>query len=118
MNILRMCLNWRVAAGLGALGGALVLIAPEIGLAALPFLLVAVCPLSMMLMMNSMGPAQPPVPSTSAESEPDRVAALRGELAELRRRQDRLAAELAEADRDRARMDGPASEAVASQRAR
>lgn len=118
MNILRMCLNWRVAAGLGALGAALFLIAPEIGLAALPFLLVAVCPLSMMFMMNSMGPAQPPVPSTSGgESGPERVAALRGELAELRRRQDRLAAELA-AEGDRARTDGPASDAVASQRAR
>ena len=118
MNILRMCLNWRVAAGLGAVGVALVVVAPEVGVAALPLLLVAVCPLSMMFMMRSMGPGQPSLPATPADGGPDRAAALRGELADLRQRQQHLAAELAEAEGAQVPSAALASEAVAEQRAR
>jgi len=118
MNILRMCLNWRVAAGLGVLGVALVVVAPEVGVAALPLLLVAVCPLSMIFMMKSMGPGQPSLPATAEDRRPDRAAALRGELADLRQRQEQLAAELADAERAQVPSAALASEALAEHRAR
>ena len=46
-----MCLNWKALAGLGAVGVGLYLVAPGVA-AALPLLLLAVCPLSMLLMMK------------------------------------------------------------------
>lgn len=55
MKHLKMCLNWRVAMGLGALAGALYLVAPGLALAALPLLILALCPLSMIAMMFLMG---------------------------------------------------------------
>ena len=50
MRRTKMCLNWKALAGLGAAGVGLYLVAP--GMAALPLLLLAVCPLSMLLMMK------------------------------------------------------------------
>lgn len=95
MNILRACLDWRVLTALAALGAGIFFVAPGIAVSALPLLIVAACPLSMMLMMKSMGGDQKSEETTPTAVDGDRVAALRGELAELRRRQDRLAGELA-----------------------
>lgn len=59
MNMLKMCLNWKVVAGLTAVGIAVAVVAPQAALALLPLLLLAVCPLSMLLMagmgMRGMG---------------------------------------------------------------
>jgi hypothetical protein len=55
MKMIRMCLNWKVIAGLTAAGLGLWLVAPNLLAAAVPILLLAVCPLSMLLMMRAMG---------------------------------------------------------------
>lgn len=55
MNMLKMCFNWKVLTGLGAVGLAIWVVAPGAALAALPLLLILVCPLSMVLMMGMMG---------------------------------------------------------------
>ena len=53
MNMLKMCLNWKVIAGLAAVGVGIYLVAPELA-AALPILVLAVCTISMILMMAAM----------------------------------------------------------------
>ena len=52
---MKMCLNWRVVGGLAALAVAVAVVAPGVVVAALPLLVLAVCPLSMLLMMRGMG---------------------------------------------------------------
>lgn len=54
MNALKMCLNWKVMAGLAALGAGIFVFAPNLAAAALPFLVLAICPLSMIFMMGAM----------------------------------------------------------------
>jgi hypothetical protein len=54
MKMLKMCLNWKVLAGLAVAGVGMYFLASELALAALPILVLAVCPISMMLMMWSM----------------------------------------------------------------
>jgi len=71
-----MCINWKVVAGLVVVAlGLLALGSPSLARAALPYLLSAVCPLSMLLMMKNMGgtntavfkePTPAPVPITVA----------------------------------------------------
>ncbi len=53
-----MCLNWKVLAGLGAVGVGIYLFAPDLAVAALPVLVLAACPLSMLLMMWGMNRMQ------------------------------------------------------------
>lgn len=48
------CLNWKVIGGLAVVGGVLYLVAPDQFLGALPLLLLAACPLSMLFMMRGM----------------------------------------------------------------
>ena len=50
-----MCLNWKVLAGLAAIGLGIYAFAPNLAGAALPLLAVAACPLSMLAMMWGMG---------------------------------------------------------------
>lgn len=67
---MKMCLNWKVLAGLAAVGAGILLVAPKVALSALPLLLLAACPLSMLFMawgMRSMRRDQ-------GASEPDRWA--------------------------------------------
>ncbi len=54
MKMLKMCLNWKVLAGLAAVGAGIYLVAPDLVVAAIPLLLLAACPISMVLMMWSM----------------------------------------------------------------
>lgn len=54
MKMLKMCLNWKVVAALAAVGAGIYLVAPHLVAVALPYLLLAICPLSMMLMMWGM----------------------------------------------------------------
>ncbi len=62
-----MCFNKKVLAGLGAVGvGIFVLASPSAAVRALPFLLMAACPLSM-LVMGGMGAAMKP----KAEAPPN-----------------------------------------------
>ena len=56
VKLLGMCINWKVVAGLMVVAaGLFVLVSPGMARTALPYLLSAVCPLSMLLMMKSMG---------------------------------------------------------------
>ncbi len=86
MKMLKMCLNWKVLAGLAAVGVGIYLVAPDLVAAALPILLLAACPLSMLLMMWSMQHAQVPGQQTSHEPDADltreeRIARLRAQRA-------------------------------------
>lgn len=95
MNMLKACYDWRVITALAAVGAGVFLLAPNLIGAALPLLLVAICPLSMILMMRTMGghemnAVDRAVPASSA----DRVDRLRAELAASRREQQRIAQEL------------------------
>ncbi len=95
MSMLKMCLNWKVVAGLAALGLAIWVVAPGLVAAALPLLLLAACPLSMLLMGASMarghGTAAAGQTQATAASE---AASLRAELEGLRAREAALAARI------------------------
>lgn len=73
--MLKMCLNWKVLAGLAAVGVGVYAFAPGLFAAAVPLLLLAVCPLSMVAMMAAMngGKGQrkaPADPAGNAAAEP------------------------------------------------
>lgn len=54
LQILFMCLNWKVVAGLAVVGVIVWAVAPQLLLGAIPLLIVAACPLSMLFMMRGM----------------------------------------------------------------
>ena len=54
MNMFKMCLNWKVIGALAAVAAAVYFVAPAALAAALPLLVLAICPLSMILMMKMM----------------------------------------------------------------
>jgi uncharacterized small protein (DUF1192 family) len=54
MRIAGMCINWKVVAGLAIIAIGVMALAPNLFLAALPLLIIAACPLSMLLMMRGM----------------------------------------------------------------
>lgn len=88
---MKMCLNWKVLAGLGAAGVGVYLVAPGLAVAALPLLLLAVCPLSMLLMMKGMQGGQCETQGRRASSQEadagptreEQIARLRGQQADL-----------------------------------
>lgn len=55
METLKKCLNPKVLIGLALVAVALFVFAPKFALASLPLLLIAACPLSMIVMMGMMG---------------------------------------------------------------
>ena len=97
MSILRYCLDRRVLAVLGVLALAVAFFAPHALGAALPLLLVAACPLSMVVMAIAMSRGSAPVAGSSS------VESMRSELTELAERQRRLEGELAAAETTPAR---------------
>ncbi|MBW3609624.1 MAG: DUF4194 domain-containing protein, partial [Actinobacteria bacterium] len=79
-----MCLNWKVIAGLAVVGLGTWAVAPGLAVAALPLLILAVCPISMLLMMRGMQGGQCASRPQQASS-PARTGLTRDEqLAELR----------------------------------
>lgn len=78
-----MCINKRVIAGLVAAGVIVYLVAPGAIGAALPLLILAICPLSMIVMMRVMsaGKSKSDAPDQSESSE---VSELRAEVERLR----------------------------------
>lgn len=78
------CFNWKVIAALGAVGVALWGVAPGLAAGALPLLVLAACPLSMILMMRAMGSMSSCDRDPAADNSPDEVAKLRAEVAALR----------------------------------
>ena len=77
------CLNWKVMTALAAAGVLLYVLAPTVAAAALPLLIVAACPLSMLMMMRAMG-AMGSSKTTDGTDDADEVARLRAEVAALR----------------------------------
>ena len=75
------CVNWKVIGALAAAGVGIYVFAPGWAAAALPLLIVAVCPLSMLLMMRAMGPMGS---SKTTDGTDDEVVRLRAEVAALR----------------------------------
>ncbi len=81
MKIFGMCINKNVVMGLAVVAGGVWWLAPGLFVAALPVLLLAICPLSMLLMMKAMnmggqqqGEQQPgTAPSQQNETIPPRV---------------------------------------------
>lgn len=51
---MKMCFNWKIAAGLGVAGLGMLVLVPNVFAAAVPFLILAACPLSMVVMMRAM----------------------------------------------------------------
>lgn len=94
MRMLKMCLNWKVLAGLVALGVGIYAVAPDLAVAALPFLLLAICPLSMMFMMKGMQGDGAQAPETDAGLTRDE------RLARLRMEQTNLAEQIGALERD------------------
>ena len=92
MRIGRFCIDWKVIAGLTTVALGFFLFQPRLFTAALPVLLVAACPLSMLLMMWGMrGMGQvTPTPTTAPQQVVDRqltpherIAGLRAQLTDL-----------------------------------
>ena len=55
MRLFGLCLNWKVIAGLAIAALGVWVLAPQLLAAALPVLILAACPLSMLLMMRATG---------------------------------------------------------------
>lgn len=100
---MRMCFDKRVLVGLGVVAVALLAFAPQTLGAAAPFLVMAACPLSMVVMMRAMNGrdrcATPDTQHTSATSVADAAPAPthvdgRPRLRELEEEVNRLRAEL------------------------
>lgn len=91
IKMLGMCFNWKVIVVLAALGVGLMFVAPGAAVAALPLLLLAACPLSMVAMMFGMkkmshkGEAGTDAQTPSPEALRAQLADLRAEEAKLER---------------------------------
>jgi hypothetical protein len=88
MKMLKMCLNWKVLASLAAVGVGVYLFAPGLLAEAIPILLLAACPLSMLLKMWAMqhpqGQSQQTPQDTDAGlTREERIARLREQEAAL-----------------------------------
>ncbi len=99
MKMFGLCINWKVVIGLGVVGLGVWAVAPNLIGAAVPLLLLAVCPLSMIFMMRGMGSmggqsvTQPPTQA----SGPSRITGTREEqLAQLKARHETIAREIAQ----------------------
>ncbi|MBI3979687.1 MAG: DUF2933 domain-containing protein [Chloroflexi bacterium] len=97
-----ICLNWKVVAGLAALGLGIWVVAPNLVGAALPLLLLAACPLSMLLMMRGMQhgqceshPAPVRQPARPELTRAQQLAELKTQLVVLQAQHETIAREIA-----------------------
>lgn len=102
MKMLKMCLNWKVLAGLAAVGVGVYLFAPGLLAEALPILLLAVCPLSMVLMMWGMQHTQGQGQQTRQETDVGLTSEER--IAQLREQQSVLADRIGELEQEETRL--------------
>ncbi|MBA2713292.1 MAG: DUF2933 domain-containing protein [Rubrobacteraceae bacterium] len=100
MKMLKMCLNPKVLAGLVVAGVAIYLVAPGLVAAALPILLLAACPLSMLLMMWGMQHTQGQ--GKQMTPEPDLGLTREEQIARLRVQQAALADQIGGLEREEA----------------
>ncbi len=95
MQMLKHCLNWKVIAGLAAVGVGIYLVAPDLVVAALPILVLAICPLSMLVMMWAMrgshsGDQQASQEADAGLTREEHLTRLRWQQAALAERIDEL----------------------------
>ena len=88
MKMLKMCLNWKVIAGLAVVGAGIFALAPDLALAALPILILAICPLSMLFMMKGMqgnegSAGGERTPQEAGVSREEQISRLRAQQADL-----------------------------------
>lgn len=119
-----LCFNWKVLAGLAVVGLAILVVAPNVAWAALPLLLLAACPISMLLMMRGMQggqcSSQPrPVsqPTSAGLTADEQLAALKTQLADIQVQHETIARAIAELEAAR-RAAPQEAEAVAQAGAR
>ena len=82
-----MCLSKKVVVGLVIAGLALLLVAPQTVGAAIPLLLLAACPLSMLVMMRVMSKGEHRSPQRGPRSDPGELEQLRADVARLQAQQ-------------------------------
>ena len=107
MNRFPCCFNWKVYGALGAVAVGVLVLAPGLFWGVLPLLVVAVCPLSMLLMLRGMqggGCATPPRAEEAPTAQPRlsreaQVAELNERLAAVQARRDDIAAEITRLER-------------------
>jgi len=106
-NLLGMCLNWKVIAGLAVVALLVLVVAPQFIWAALPILLVAACPLSMLFMMRGMSGNGNATASQPAQMRGDQLpvagvtrdehlAALKSRMSSMQAEQEGIARQIAE----------------------
>lgn len=108
-SILFMCLNWKVVVGLAIVEVIIGIIEPKLLLGAIPLLIVAACPLSMLFMMRGMHREQSSqmlqpssysvqvnTSSMGVPADEERVACLKAQLAQVETQQQELANQIAE----------------------
>ena len=83
-----MCRNPKLWIALAVVATIVAVTAPSLG-AVLPILLVAACPLSMLVMAGGMAGMARRGRDDSTDADPGEVAGLRAEVAELRQHVDR-----------------------------
>lgn len=98
-----MCFNWKVLAGLGAVGLGVFVVAPSLAWTALPFLLLAACPISMLFMMRGMQggrcsqQAEPETqPGAAASSRHQQLAELEAQLARVHAQYEAISSKIAQ----------------------
>lgn len=105
LQMLFMCLNWKVVAGLAVVGVIVWVVAPQFLLGAIPLLILAACPLSMLFMMRGMQgggdqttqqPAQVRQPSAAEFTRDEQLAELRSRQSGLQQEQEFLARQISE----------------------
>lgn len=106
-NLLGMCLNWKVIAGLAGVALLVLVVAPQFLGVALPILIVAACPLSMLFMMRGMSGNGNQTVSQPAQMQGDQVSAadltrdehlaeLKSRLSSVQAEQEAIASHIAE----------------------
>jgi Protein of unknown function (DUF2933) len=93
-KMLRACLNWKVIGALALVGLGIWSVSPNLLAAALPVLLLAACPISMLLMLRGMQGREGA--TTDAEQRTSRIApSPEVRLAELKAQQQAIDREIA-----------------------
>jgi hypothetical protein len=94
-----MCVNWKVLAGLGIVAAGVAILAPAYALAVLPLLILALCPVSMGVMLFAMRGRKSETGTTASAAAdvpaPQSRPALQERLAVLRAEQRDIEGQLA-----------------------
>src|SRR6266566_1957172 len=119
-KMLSMCLNWKVVAGLAVVGLIVLVVAPPLMWAALPILLIAACPLSMLFIMRGMAGNRNATTQMQGDQLPagltrnERLAELQTRMSSMQDKQEASTRQIAEIESPEVPIVSEA-EAVASE---